>query len=75
LERFARAAETARVLGVGVNAGHDLALGNLGLFCRAIPNVLEVSIGHALVSHSLEVGLRQVVLDYRSVLESCEQQG
>lgn len=69
LELFARAAATARAIGLGVNAGHDLTLDNLGLFCRTVPNVLEVSIGHALISYSLEVGLRQAVSDYRSALE------
>ena len=73
LELFARAAATAREVGLGVNAGHDLALDNLGLFCRTIPNVLEVSIGHALISYSLEVGLGQAVSDYRSVLEDRRQ--
>jgi pyridoxine 5-phosphate synthase len=73
LELFARAAATAREVGLGVNAGHDLALDNLGLFCRTIPNVLEVSIGHALISYSLEVGLRQAVSDYRSALEGRRQ--
>lgn len=69
LELFARAAAAAGEVGLGVNAGHDLALDNLGSFCRAIPNVLEVSIGHALISYSLEVGLRQAVSDYRSALD------
>jgi pyridoxine 5-phosphate synthase len=71
LELFARAAATAREVGLGVNAGHDLALDNLGLFCRTIPYVLEVSIGHALISYSLEVGLAQAVSDYRTALEGC----
>src|SRR5688572_2241067 len=56
LARFARAAEKANGAGLGVNAGHDLALENLAHFCRAVPSVLEVSIGHALISHALEVG-------------------
>ena len=73
LELFARAAAKAREVGLGVNAGHDLALDNLGLFCRTIPNVLEVSIGHALISYSLEVGLRRAVSDYRNVLEDRRQ--
>ena len=68
LDLFARAAGTAREVGLGVNAGHDLTLDNLALFCRTIPNVLEVSIGHALISYSLEVGLRQAVSDYRRTL-------
>jgi pyridoxine 5-phosphate synthase len=64
LDRFARAAEKANEIGLGVNAGHDLALDNLAPFCRAVPSVLEVSIGHALVSHALTVGLRRAVQDY-----------
>jgi pyridoxine 5-phosphate synthase len=64
LSRFARAAEKANGIGLGVNAGHDLDLENLGPFCRGVPGLLEVSIGHALISHSLEVGLRRAVQDY-----------
>jgi pyridoxine 5-phosphate synthase len=67
---FARYAETARCaheLGIGVNAGHDLDLRNLTLF-HTLPHLDEVSIGHALVSHALFVGLRQSVLDYLAAL-------
>lgn len=64
LRRFAIAAEKADEVGLGVNAGHDLNLQNLSAFCAAVPHVLEVSIGHALVSYSLEVGLRRAVRDY-----------
>lgn len=70
LERFARAAARACELGLGVNAGHDLTLENLGAFCRAVPHVLEVSIGHALVAHALTVGLGRAVRDYLQVLGS-----
>jgi pyridoxine 5-phosphate synthase len=70
LARFARAAEKANEIGLGVNAGHDLALENVGHFCRALPGVLEVSIGHALISHALGVGLRRAVQDYVSALNS-----
>ena len=68
LGRFARAAQKASEIGLGVNAGHDLALDNLGHFCRAVPGLLEVSIGHALISHALEVGLRRAVQDYLHAL-------
>ncbi len=61
--RYVRAAELAHQLGMGVNAGHDLDLENLELF-RSLPHLDEVSIGHALVSHALFVGLRQSVLAY-----------
>jgi pyridoxine 5-phosphate synthase len=70
LARFVRAAERANEVGLGVNAGHDLALENLEHFCRAVPGVLEVSIGHALISHALEVGLRRAVQDYLQALSS-----
>jgi pyridoxine 5-phosphate synthase len=70
LQRFTHAAQKANEVGLGVNAGHDLALENLAHFCRAVPGVLEVSIGHALISHAFEVGLRRAVRDYLHVLNS-----
>lgn len=70
LAQFVNAAVTANELGLGVNAGHDLALENLAHFCRAVPRVLEVSIGHALISHALLVGLRRAVQDYLRVLST-----
>ena len=66
-DRYARAAALAASLGLGVNAGHDLDLENLRLF-RALPHLDEVSIGHALVSHALFVGLDQAVRDYLDAL-------
>jgi pyridoxine 5-phosphate synthase len=60
---YADAATLAREIGLGVNAGHDLDLRNLTLF-HTLPHLDEVSIGHALVSHALFVGLRQAVKDY-----------
>jgi pyridoxine 5-phosphate synthase len=66
-ESYARVAQVAHSLGVGVNAGHDLDLENLVLF-RGLPHLDEVSIGHALVSHALFVGLRQSVREYLAVL-------
>jgi len=68
LRTYARAAEYAHALGLGVNAGHDLDLHNLPLF-RTLPHLAEVSIGHALVSHALWVGLGRAVRDYLTVLE------
>ncbi len=59
-ERYARIAELAHTLGLGVNAGHDLDLDNLTLF-RRLPHLDEVSIGHALISRALFVGLDAVV--------------
>lgn len=61
--RYTESSGLAHQLGLGVNAGHDLDLDNLPLF-RALPHLDEVSIGHALVSHALFVGLRQSVQDY-----------
>lgn len=72
LRRFAIAAQKANEIGLGVNAGHDLNLENLSAFCAAVPHVLEVSIGHAFVSYSLEVGLRHAVRDYLRALSSVE---
>jgi pyridoxine 5-phosphate synthase len=65
--RYVAAAELAHALGLGVNAGHDLDLENLALF-RSLPHLDEVSIGHALVSRSLWVGLDHVVREYLAVL-------
>jgi pyridoxine 5-phosphate synthase len=64
---YARAATLASSLGLGVNAGHDLDLDNLQLF-RRLPHLAEVSIGHALVSHALFVGLDRSVREYLEVL-------
>ena len=65
--RFAAAAERAHQLGLGINAGHDLDLDNLVLF-RALPHLDEVSIGHAIVSRAVFVGLSTVVREYLQVL-------
>ncbi len=64
LARVAAAARAASAAGLGVHAGHDLNRANLTDFLRAVPGVLEVSIGHALISDALEFGYRQTVLDY-----------
>ena len=64
---YTRAAELAHALGLGVNAGHDLDLDNLVVF-RRLPHLDEVSIGHALVSYALFVGLAQSVREYLDVL-------
>ena len=68
-QMYAAAAELAHMLGMGVNAGHDLDLNNLVSF-RELPYLDEVSIGHALISHALYVGLDRSVRDYLAVLES-----
>ena len=64
---YTRAAELAHSLGLGINAGHDLDLDNLVLF-RRLPHLDEVSIGHALISHAIFVGLAQSVREYLDVL-------
>ena len=64
---YARAAELARSLGLGINAGHDLDLDNLVMF-RRLPHLDEVSIGHALISHALFVGLATSVREFLDVL-------
>ena len=65
LARFAAAARAAQAAGLGVNAGHDLNRDNLADFLRAVPGVLEVSIGHALIADALEFGLAETVRAYR----------
>ena len=67
LASFAAAATLAHALGLGVNAGHDLDLGNLAMF-RALPFLDEVSIGHAIMSRALLAGLATVVREYLQVL-------
>jgi len=68
LELFVRAAQAAQNIGLGLNAGHDLNLKNLGKFCAAVPGILEVSIGHALIADALEMGLYEAVKEYLKIL-------
>lgn len=63
---FIRTAEAARQCGLGLNAGHDLNLDNLGFFIRSIPWTDEVSIGHAIISDALYMGLEQTIKAYLS---------
>jgi pyridoxine 5-phosphate synthase len=65
---YVEAARQAHGLGLGINAGHDLDLRNLTMF-RELPYLDEVSIGHALVSRALFVGLGQVVREYLAALQ------
>jgi pyridoxine 5-phosphate synthase len=62
------AAETAQRVGLGLNAGHDLSLDNLRYFSQNIPHLLEVSIGHALISDALYLGLENTVNLYKREL-------
>ena len=64
IEPFTKSAILANELGIGVNAGHDLSLDNIQFFKQNIPNLLEVSIGHALISEALYLGLDNVVNMY-----------
>ena len=61
-------AKTARKLGIGLNAGHDLSLVNLNYFYKNIPWVDEVSIGHALISDALYLGLERTIQEYKNCL-------
>ncbi|MBX3606784.1 MAG: pyridoxine 5'-phosphate synthase [Piscinibacter sp.] len=64
LAGFTAAAQAALAAGLELNAGHDLNRANLADFLRAVPGVLEVSIGHALIADALELGLAETVRDY-----------
>jgi len=64
IQPFIEAAKLACDLGLGINAGHDLSLVNLKYFKERIPNLLEVSIGHALISDALYFGLENTVQLY-----------
>lgn len=64
IEPYIKAAIKANDLGLGINAGHDLSLDNIKFFKQNIPNLLEVSIGHALISEAIYLGLENVVNMY-----------
>lgn len=68
IQRYAETAQAAVDLGLGINAGHDLNLKNLKMFCDQVPGVLEVSIGHALIAEALEMGLEKTVKEYLTIL-------
>jgi pyridoxine 5-phosphate synthase len=68
IEPFITAAKKATELGLGLNAGHDLDLQNLQYFAKNIPDLLEVSIGHALISDALYLGLENAVQLYKRQL-------
>lgn len=65
---FVKAAEYAKSLGLGINAGHDLSLENLAWFSQHIPFLDEVSIGHALICDALYLGLEKTVKRYKACL-------
>ena len=64
IKPFSDCATLAGQLGIGVNAGHDLSLENLKFFKQHLPNLLEVSIGHALISDALYFGLENTIQMY-----------
>lgn len=64
IEAYAKSANLAHELGIGINAGHDLSLDNIKFFKEHIPNLLEVSIGHALIAESLYLGVENVIQMY-----------
>lgn len=68
-ESYRAAAQRADQLGIGINAGHDLDLQNLAKFLQ-IPNILEVSIGHALVVESLQLGVPAVIERYLAIVDA-----
>lgn len=65
---FVRAAQRARQLGLGLNAGHDLSLENLQYLCECLPHLDEVSIGHALICDALYLGLEETIHRYLACL-------
>lgn len=65
IKPYTESAILANNLGLGINAGHDLSLDNIQFFAENIPNLLEVSIGHALIAESLYLGLENVVNMYK----------
>lgn len=70
IKDYAHAAKIAQKVGLGVNAGHDLSLDNLRYFKENLPNLLEVSIGHALICDALYLGLENTIQLYLRELES-----
>ncbi len=69
IQPFIEAAKMANEFGLGINAGHDLSLENIGYFRTHVPHLLEVSIGHALICESLYLGLENVVAMYLHKLQ------
>ena len=65
---YVEAVKKATALGLGINAGHDLSLENLEFFAKEIPNLAEVSIGHALISDAIYLGLENTIQMYKRLL-------
>lgn len=68
LEKLGKTADVARLLGLGVNAGHDLTVANLPALARRIPALAEVSIGHGLTADALEYGMAETVRRFMKTL-------
>lgn len=68
-KRYAECAELAHKLGLGINAGHDLSLDNIKFFQENVPYLDEVSIGHALISEALYMGLEKTIQQYLKLLK------
>lgn len=68
IEPYVDVAVESKKVGLGINAGHDLSLDNIKFFKQQIPNLLEVSIGHALVVESLYLGVENVIQMYQNKL-------
>jgi len=68
IEPFVEAAKAAKKMGIEVNAGHDLSLENLNYLYKNIPNLVEVSIGHALIADALYMGLETTIQKYLECL-------
>ena len=69
IEMYRPAAEKARELGLGLNAGHDLSIPNLGPLVKAFPWIDEVSIGHQLISDALYLGIEETIKQYKNCLK------
>ncbi len=69
IDSYVKSAILANELGLGINAGHDLSLDNIQFFKQNIPGLLEVSIGHALISEAIYLGLENVVNMYLQKLD------
>ena len=67
---FVKAAQTAMACRLGINAGHDLSLQNLAWFAKNVPGLMEVSIGHALISDALYYGLENTIQMYLRCLKA-----
>jgi pyridoxine 5-phosphate synthase len=70
LARYTATAEAALAVGLALNAGHDLNRDNLTPFLRAVPGVIEVSIGHALIADALELGITETVRAYQRCIQN-----